>query len=533
MKKLAHYIIVCLLGLPYTAEAQSPLMGWSSWNTYRVKISDSLIRRQADAMVATGLKDAGYRQINIDDGYFGWRDKKGTLHSHPKRFPNGMRAVADYIHSLGLRAGIYSDAGANTCGSIWDADKNGIGVGLYGHEHEDAQLMFNEWGFDFIKIDYCGAGQQLSLDERERYTAIANAINSVAKKHVAINICRWAFPGTWAADISSSWRMSADINASWQSVRDIISQNLYLSAFARGGHYNDMDMLEIGRGLTDTEEQTHFGMWCIMSSPLLIGCDLTKIPEYSLRLLTNPELIALNQDSLHLQAEVVQHEAGTYVLAKDIQTLHGTTRAVAFYNPTDNERTMCISLADLLLDGSTRVRDLVTRKNMRPASNDITIDVEPHGVRILRLDSQHRLMRTRYEAESAYLPLYDGLGKRKRQIMPTTYNDASGGMVVTNVGGSKDNCIVWNDVYTNKKGKYRLVIDYLPAELSRHEVYDRRIEVYVNGRISATIDRLERNRDKGICQATVSIDLAEGQNTISIGSNLSWCPDIDGITLVR
>ena len=147
-----------------SAEAQTiqsvepPIMGWSSWNTYRINISEDLIKRQAEAMVSLGLKDAGYRYINIDDGFFGYRDEKGVLQTHPERFPNGVKGVADHIHRLGLKAGIYSDAGANTCGSLWDADPNGVGVGLYGHEKQDADLYFNQWGFDFIKIDYCGAG---------------------------------------------------------------------------------------------------------------------------------------------------------------------------------------------------------------------------------------------------------------------------------------------------------------------------------------------------------------------------------------
>ena len=148
------------------AQVTPPIMGWSSWNTFHVNISDSLIRAQADALVRLGLKDLGYTHINIDDGFFGWRDSTGLMHPHPQRFPNGMKVVADYIHSLGLKAGIYSDAGANTCGSKYDNDENGFGAGLYGHELQDARLYFHDWGYDFIKIDYCGAGTWLDLDEK-------------------------------------------------------------------------------------------------------------------------------------------------------------------------------------------------------------------------------------------------------------------------------------------------------------------------------------------------------------------------------
>ena len=213
-----------------------PVMGWSSWNTYRIHINEALIKKQADAMVSQGLKEAGYLYVNVDDGFFGWRDENGKLQTHPERFPNGLKCVADYIHSKGLKAGIYSDAGSNTCGSIWDKDPNGVGVGLYGHEKQDADLFFNEWGFDFIKIDYCGAGQSLALEEQKRYTEIRQAIDAVCNRNISLNICRWAFPGTWAKDLARSWRISADITPQWESIKYIIGKNLYLSAYAGGGH---------------------------------------------------------------------------------------------------------------------------------------------------------------------------------------------------------------------------------------------------------------------------------------------------------
>ena len=229
-----------------------PIMGWSSWNTYHVNISEELIKQQADALIKHGLKEAGYNYINIDDGFFGHRDETGKMHPHPDRFPNGMKVVSDYIHSLGLKAGIYSDAGDNTCGSIYDNDANGVGSGLYGHEQQDMDLYLKEWNYDFIKIDYCG-GRELGLDEEKRYSTICQAIANTGRTDVSINICRWAFPGTWAKRLARSWRISPDIRPRWNSVKGIIEKNLYLSAYATDGHYNDMDMLEIGRGLKPNE----------------------------------------------------------------------------------------------------------------------------------------------------------------------------------------------------------------------------------------------------------------------------------------
>ena len=510
---------------------EAPIMGWSSWNTYRVNINDNLIRKQADAMVSSGLKDAGYKYVNIDDGYFGYRDENGLLHTHPERFPEGLKSVVDHIHSLGLKAGIYSEAGTNTCGSMWDNDKNGIGVGLYGYEHQDADLFFNKWGFDFIKIDYCG-GQQLELDEQKRYTTIANAIRDVCPRNISLNICRWAYPGRWAKELARSWRISGDIGPSWESIKYIISKNLYLSAFAGDGHYNDMDMLEIGRGLKQEEEETHFGMWCIMSSPLLIGCDLTSIPEQSLKLLTNKELIALNQDPLSLQAYVVQHEGNGYVLVKDIEKRRGNIRAVALYNPSDETCSFNVPLSLLELEGKTKVRDLINRKDERSVNKTLQFDVAPHSVKILRLESEKRIEQSIYEAEQALLNKYDDLGKRKRPVTYKPTEEASGKMTVSNLGADKDNFAQWNNVFSENGGTYKMKIKYIPAELQDREINDHKIEVTVNG-TTTRLSELETDRSKGIATAELDINLDKGYNTIKKGSRRTWVPDIDCFELEK
>lgn len=517
--------------LAATAAAQvvgvePPVMGWSSWNTYRVNINEDLIKKQADAMVGKGLLKAGYQFINVDDGFFGWRDEKGVLHTHPERFPNGMKVVADYIHSKGLKAGIYSEAGSNTCGSIWDADKNGIGVGLYGYERQDANLFFNEWGFDFIKIDYCGAGQQLELDEEERYTAIVEAIREVCPRNISLNICRWAYPGTWVKKLARSWRISPDIAPNWEAVKRCIRMNLYLSAYAGGGHYNDMDMLEIGRGLTRDEEETHFGMWCIMSSPLLIGCDLTTVPEASLELLTNEELIALNQDPLGLQAYIVQHERDGYVLVKDIEQKRGKVRAVALYNPSDNECQFEVPVNILEFEGAVKVRDLVKRKDEGRVKEVIKYRVPAHGVKILRVEGEKRTDPVRYEAEQAYLNQYDALLKRPRAVAYQSFEGASGDMTICNLGGHKDNYAEWNEVYSSTGGKYKLKIHYVPAGKREREIEDRRMEVTVNGN-RTTISNLETDRSKGVSVVEIPVELNKGYNVVRIGSRYTWTPDLD------
>ena len=500
-----------------------PAMGWSSWNTYHVNISDTLIMRQADAMAAKGLREAGYRYINIDDGFFGHRDSTGRMHSHPQRFPRGLRPVADHIHSLGFKAGIYSDAGSHTCGSRYDNDANGFWAGLYGHERQDAELYFKEWDFDFIKIDYCGAGTELNLDERRRYTEISEAFRSVGCGDVEINICRWAFPGTWARDIARSWRISPDIRPRWSSIERIIDMNLYLSAYCGGGHYNDMDMLEIGRGLPRNEEEVHFGMWCIMSSPLMIGCDMTSIPQASLELIKNPELVALNQDPLGLQARVVQRAGGGYVLAKDIESRRGPARAVALYNPTDSACHFSVPLSALEFGGRVKLRDLVRRENLEPAADSIVCDLPARSVRILRVEGRQRTEPAVYEAEWAWLRCFDALAKQKRQVLYAANPDASGGMVVSWLGGRRENTARWDDVFSASGGDYLLTVSYVPAAR-------RRLEVTVNGQTTLLTGLAAEGK---MATVTVPVTLKPGFNTVELGYPYGWTPDIDKFELKK
>lgn len=443
-----------------------PLMGWSSWNAYMVDISDSIITHQADLMVEKGLKDAGYRYVNIDDGFFGYRDERGYMMPHPERFPKGpegMRALVDHIHSLGLKAGIYSDAGDNTCGSSYNHDLNGLGAGLYGHDVVDAERYFNEWDFDFIKLDYCG-GQNLKLDPEERYREIRRVIDSVATRHIRINVCRWNFPGTWVNGIGDSWRISADIRPVWKSIKYIVGKNLYLSAYAGNGNYNDMDMLAVGYnikpspfweeglGLSYTEEEAHFGIWCIMSSPLLLGCDIEYIPEETMKIITNPELIAINQDRLGLQAHVVQHVGETYVFAKDIIEKWGNTRAVALYNPADTSMRFTLTPEEIEMTGALTVRDLNLNADLGECSS-IEMTLPPHSAKILKISGE-RIEPTLYEAEWGYCPDFTAIKGTGVKYVPM--EGTSGRAVAMNLGGSESNCLEWRDVHSISGGEYEL-----------------------------------------------------------------------------
>ena len=530
-------IIAAVVGLICSLSAVAenpPLMGWSSWNTYGFQINENLVKKQADAMVSLGFLEKGYNHINIDDGFFGGRDKDGKLLIHPTRFPNGMRPLVDYIHSKGLKAGIYSDAGANTCASYWGnpRDTIGIGVGLYQHDAEDLNLYFNELNFDFIKIDYCGADARnnidgLDLDEEQRFKEIAEAIKATGCEDVTWNICRWAFPGTWACEIADSWRTTEDIYLGWESIKSIINQSLYLSAYTSYGHYNDMDMLEVGRGLTVEEDKTHFGMWCIMSSPLLIGCDLTSIQGNALSLMQNEELIALNQNTLGQQAYVVSKQKGCYILVKDIEEANGKKRAVAVYNPTEKAVMASINFEALDLAGEVKIRDLFERKDLKARSTSMNSTVPAHGTRIYALEAEERLERTVYEAETAWLSDYQEL-ENNQAAGTANYKEAtncSGGAMVEYLGGKASNDLQWRKVYSAEGGEYTMALTFLSAE-------DRSAKISVNGG-----EPIEDTFNSGSWSKSATkeytIQLNKGYNIVRLYSESDWMPNIDCMKLTR
>lgn len=366
--------------------SKTPLMGWASWNNYRININENIIKSQADAMVSSGLKSVGYSFINIDDGFFGGRDDNGNLLAHKQRFPNGMKSLSAYIHSKGLKAGIYSDVGINTCASYWDKDSIGVGMGLYGHDKNDLSLFLKEWDYDFIKVDWCG-GEWLGLDEQTRYTEIGNIIKTL-KPSATYNVCRWKFPGKWVTQIADSWRVSGDIDNNFESILNIIDRNADLWMYSSEGHYNDMDMLQVGRGMTYEEDKAHFSMWSMMQSPLLLGNDLTNMTGETLKIITNKEIIALNQSSFVYQARRVVDYGELEVWAKPlISTMSGEV-AVGLLNRSDKPNSISFKLESVGLDSSKGyiIRDLWTKKTFPLSINEeIDLKVPSHGIIVLKI----------------------------------------------------------------------------------------------------------------------------------------------------
>ena len=535
MTKTLFTTVLALMTLCMNAQEEidyGPTMGWSSWNTFELNISESIIKGQADAMVSKGLKNVGYNHINIDDGYFGGRDKEtGQLLIHKTRFPNGLKGIVDYIHKRGLKAGIYSDGGYNTCGSYHGGDTTGEGVGLYKHDQQDCDFFFKELGFDFIKVDFCGGDpvhnkDKLDLDEKARYTAIANAIKNTGRTDVRMNICRWAYPGTWADDAGFSWRTTGDINPSWSSVKGILAENLYMSAYCSKGHYNDMDMLEVGvekwgNKLTNEENKTHFGMWCIMNSPLLIGCNINNLNTTTLNLLKNKELIALNQDTLYQQAYLACKIDGCYIMVKDIEIRYGKKRAFAIYNPNDASKMVTLNFKDIDLADSVALRDCFLKKDIGKYYETYEVMVPAHGTKIYVAEADTRLERTCYEAETGYGSSYSEITGNVCQYSEAAY--CSGGYKAGWLGNKEANDLQWRHVYSTTGGSYKMMLDYVCGE-------SRSVTISVNGKKVKTLSCNSGSWDK-VGTKTIDITLEPGENIIRLSNASSWMPDIDCMRL--
>lgn len=280
--------------------AKTPPMGWNTWNKFACNVDENLIRSSADAMVASGLREAGYRYIVIDDCWHGERDSLGFIQPDPKRFPSGIKALADYIHSKGLKMGIYSDAGSKTCGGH---------PGSRGHEYQDA-IMYAKWGIDYLKYDWCFTD---GLKAEGAYTTMRDALHA-AGRPIVFSMCEWgtAKPWTWAKDIGHLWRTTGDIyhcfdcedkHGSWSALGmlQILDMQEGLRKYAGPDHWNDPDMMEVGNGMTPSEDRAHFSMWCMLAAPLMAGNDIATMSPETKSILTNAEAIAVDQDPLGVQ----------------------------------------------------------------------------------------------------------------------------------------------------------------------------------------------------------------------------------------
>jgi alpha-galactosidase len=364
--------------------APTPPMGWNSWNKFACNITQQTVRDTADAMVSSGMRDAGYRYVVIDDCWHGPRDASGFITADPQKFPSGIKALADYVHSKGLRFGIYSDAGRLTCGGR---------PGSQGHEYQDA-LTYARWGVDYLKYDWCNTGDR---NAQEAYALMADALRASGRP-IVFSMCEWgtAKPWLWAKNIGNLWRTTGDISDDFATKKKghdwehpvlmLVDLNEPLWPFAGPGHWNDPDMLEVGNGgMTQTEYRSHFSLWAMMAGPLIAGNDVAHMDEATRATLLNKEVIAIDQDSLGVQGHRVWKDRDREVWVKP---LADGGRAVLLFNRGEEASTIRATAEQLDWPANTRakVRDLWAHKDQPRWSGSLGARVEPHGVAMYRLE---------------------------------------------------------------------------------------------------------------------------------------------------
>ena len=367
--------------------AMTPPMGWNSWNKFACNVSEELIKGMADVVVKSGMKDAGYQYVNIDDCWQVHRDASGNIVADLQRFPHGMKAVGDYIHSLGLKFGVYSDAGTKTCGGR---------PGGLGHEYQDA-IQYAAWGVDYLKYDWCNTTTQ---DAKAAYANMRAALDASGRP-IVLSICEWgtAKPWIWGKEVGGNlWRTTGDIQDHWEGMNKwpdgsccshgmlaILDEQVGLQSAAGPGHWNDPDMLEVGNGgMTNIEYRSHFSLWALLAAPLIAGNDLrTMTPEIH-DILTNAEVIAVDQDALGREGERVGKDGDLEVWAKQMQD---GSRAVILLNRGGVEREITAPWPEIGYPTTTTaaVRDLWQHKDLGKFSGKFSATVAPHGVVMVRV----------------------------------------------------------------------------------------------------------------------------------------------------
>ncbi|WP_433060633.1 ricin-type beta-trefoil lectin domain protein [Dactylosporangium sp. CS-033363] len=521
--------LLLLLGLPapelrLAAATQvsvpTPVMGWASWNSFAANIDATVIKRQADAMVSTGLAAAGYQYINIDEGWWqGTRDASGNITVDQNEWPGGMAAIADYIHGKGLKAGIYTDAGRDGCGYYYPTGRPAApGSGSEGHYAQD-MLQFARWGFDFVKVDWCG-GSAEGLDPQAAYraisTAVAQASASTGRK-LLLSICNWGVgaPWDWSPGLAPMWRTSTDIIYWGQTA----NQSMVLTNFDRGlhpaaqhtGYVNDPDMMIAGMpGLSAAQNRTHMNLWAISGAPLLLGANLTTVDTSALK---NADVIAADQDPRGLQgSKVAEDSAGRQVYGK---ILAGSgKRAVVLLNRTGSAATMTVRWADLGLTSATAtVRNAWTGQSTS-AGTAYSVPV-PAGDSVFLTVAGTDAAATTYEAEST-------ANTRTGSAATATCPGCSGGAKVGNVGNG--GTLRFNGVASANGGWAVATIAYVNGDATA-----RTATLQVNGRPSTVVAFPPTGSWTSVGIVSVAVPMQPGTNTLTFANAGAWAPDLDAV----
>ncbi len=372
---IAVFLSILVFTANRTAQAQqlpqTPPMGWNSWNKFACDVSEQLIREIADAMVSSGLKAAGYQYVNIDDCWQVNRDAQGDIVADPARFPSGIKALADYVHSKGLKLGLYTDAGRLTCQKR---------PGSFDHELQDAKT-YASWGVDYVKVDWCYSE---GLDPEVQYAKFRDAL-AQAGRPIVFSICNWGVkaPWRWGPKTGNLWRTTGDISDKYDSMSLIgFSQN-GLEKFASPGHWNDPDMLEVGNGGMDRDEyRTHMALWALLAAPLLAGNDLRSMSAETKEMLTNREVLSVDQDAKGVQGHRISEEGPLEIWAKP---LADQSQAVGLFNRSEAALTMTLDFKAVGFSGAAKVRDLWEHKDIGTVQDTHTVEVPKHGVVLLKV----------------------------------------------------------------------------------------------------------------------------------------------------
>jgi alpha-galactosidase len=366
--------------------AQTPPMGWNSWNKFGCNVSEDLIKSVADAIATNGMKDAGYQYVVIDDCWQVSRDENGFIVADAQRFPSGMKALADYVHSKGLKFGVYSDAGSKTCAGR---------PGSQGHEFQDA-IQYARWGVDYVKYDWCNTEKR---NAEEAYSTMSTALLATGRP-IVFSMCEWgtAKPWLWGNGIGNLWRTTGDISDNWTSHKkwpnggccelgfvEILDLQVGLESFAGPGHWNDPDMMEVGNGgMTIPEYRAHFSFWALLAAPLIAGNDVRSMTPEIKEILTNSEVIAVNQDKLGREGHRVAKNGDLEVWSK---VLNDGSRAVILFNRGGSENDISISWEQIGYPNHlpAKVRDLWLHKDLGSFTGSYSAKVPSHSVVMVKI----------------------------------------------------------------------------------------------------------------------------------------------------
>ncbi|MEU4303592.1 alpha-galactosidase D [Kitasatospora aureofaciens] len=538
---VAGVLVAGLGAVPAAADTAAPLlqvppMGWNAWNTYGCNATQALIESVADSMAANGMRDAGYRYVNVDDCWM-TRDANGHLTGN-SNYPD-LKGLGDYLHARGFKFGIYESPGAKTCAGY---------SGSAGHETDDANT-FASWGVDYLKYDYCESASSLSGQAADfarmrsalRATGrpIVLSINPNSGNNTGAGVVR-----SWG-DVSDQARSTEDIGNQWWSqswpngIANIVSENATLAWRAGPGSFNDADMLEIGNGgLSTTEERTHFAMWAMMASPLIASANPASVNATSLALLKNPRLIAIDQDSLGLQGRVVAgsrlvNSSGSLVLAKPLS--NGDV-AFALYNGSDSAQTLSTSLAAVGVPGTGTWTDQYNGAVVQSGAASVATQVPAHGTAVYRVTTPGApaswytsfVAATAgahgYEAEDPARSIVAGRWTTNSGAVFSACSVCSGGEKVGWIGGT--NKLHLNGIYARNAGTYPVTVQYVNGG------GDRYATIWTNGDNPQKVS-FHGNGDWNSTQTTtVQLALQAGYNTVSFGNEYGgWAPDIDKISV--